>query len=293
MLVLITVAVLIELNTHFAERLTGYYLNWRNIDREAWGTYWEKETLTREVTKRVEEETAEARKLRRQADLVKDFPELIALLSQGTGVSITPEKFVQLFRTIPAPLRPLLISPRDLVELYWSDTWVRTSIWVKEGGCVAYLIDGHNRMIRDISITRSILKAASDYGRTRPGTVSAIMDFSGNVFSGSKFLRIFTRMPQSERYGLFTDPDILLAIPKPLIQVGLSPSKDRNGIGSIGFESRNDEGEFVLIFPASDLGINRLLWLLAWEESETLFAPGSLSNTHSPHSPSRTGGNIH
>ncbi len=214
--------------------------------------------------------------------MVSDFPELIALLSQGTGVSITPEKFVQLFRTIPAPLRPLLISPRDLVELYWSDTWLRTSIWVKDGGCVAYLIDSRNRMIRDIRITRSVLDAAASYGKSTTGKISSISDFSGSIFPGSKFLKIFTNMPQSERYGLFSDPDILLAIPKPLIRVGLSPSMDEGEIGFIGFESKNDDGEFVIVFPATNTGINRLRWLLAWEESNTLFAPGSMNDSRSP-----------
>jgi len=264
-----------EEKTYFIERLAGRYLNWRNSNRVAWGTYWEREARNRELTRRVEAETAETRRLHRAAQMVHTFPELIKIIPEGVGVSITPDKFVELYRTIPAPLRPAVIPPKELVRIYWSDEWRRTSIWVKGGGCTAFLVDDRNRMIRDIKIKRSLFEAAENYGKRISGQITSITEFTGSVFPGDKFLKLMVDMSDANRYALFTDPEILLVIPKPLTRVGLAATDEPGGIGSVGFESSDADGPFVLIYPALNAGINRLLWELTWTESETLFTPAN------------------
>ena len=156
----------------------------------------------------------------------------------------------------------MLIPPEELAGLYWSEQWLRTSVWHKDKGCLAYLIDTRSRMIVDINIEKSLLEAADNYGKSTPGQLNDNPAFSGNIFPGALFLNRLQSMSSLQRQSLFLDPDILLTIPKPLSRIGLSPPPGQNDLGLIGFEFLGDDGYFTTVYPLSLSAFDQLSILL-------------------------------
>lgn len=237
-----------EYATHFAEKSAGAYLNWRNADREAWGTLWIKEASKRDAARQLDAETAEATRLRRNAELVNSFAELVPVMPSGVGVPITPAKFVELYRKIPAALQNNLLPPEELAKMYWSNRIRRASAWVDSGSLVIYLIDDRNRVIRDVAIDESTLKAVDIYGKTAIGRIDNMSMFSGYSMTAEFFFQRFYSLNPVEQALLFKDADALLAIAKPITKVGIGTNDDER-FGVLGFESIGADGYYVITFP--------------------------------------------
>ena len=86
MIALFAVVGVVEITSGFVEKTAGAYLNWRNADRDAWGTLWVKEASKRDAARQLDAETAETTRLRRKAALVNSFAELIPVMPEGVGV---------------------------------------------------------------------------------------------------------------------------------------------------------------------------------------------------------------
>ncbi len=277
---------LTEAGTHFIETAAGAYLNWRNADREAWGTLWEKDTQTREATRQLEEETTEAARLRHEAEAVGSFADLAALIPENSGVPLSPEKTVQLFRDMPASLQPYLIDPSRLTELFWSGEWKRSAAWRRGEGSVIYLIDDRNRIITEIPLTVDILNAAAECGRIQAGGLNTLSRFAGRLFPAERFLNEFYKAPEDLRHKLVNPPELLLSLAKPLTQVGLSPADSTSGIGRVGFESETDSGAVTVVYPADSAAVKEFLRKLTKTELDTLTKKPAIG------SPERRGGSL-
>ena len=237
-----------EYTSHFAEKSAGAYLNWRNADRDAWGTLWVKEASKRNAARQLDAETAEATRLRRKAELVNSFAELVPIMPSGVGVPITPAKFIELYRNIPTALQNNLLPPDELAKMYWSNKIRRASAWVDNGNLVIYLIDDRNRVIRDVAIDESTLKAVENYGRIASGRIENMSIFTEFSMSAETFFQRYYALNTSEQELLFDDANALLAIAKPVTKVGMGLNEnDRFGV--LGFESIGADGYYVITFP--------------------------------------------
>lgn len=259
----------VEIFAHYLEYAAGAWLNWRNYDREAWGTLWEKDSTAREAGRQLEEETAEAIRLKREAESIQTFADLAPLIPETGGVPLTPEKTVQLFRAMPLALQPGLIDPDRLTELFFSGQWKRSAAWRRELASVIYLIDDQNRIITEITLTDEYLRAASECGRNLPGRLSDQPRFAGRIFPGERFLDLFYKTPDDQRRRLLNPPDLLLSLTKPLTAVGLSPADSSGRFGRVGFESLSDSGAVTILFPADDEIVKDFLSKLGWVELDT------------------------
>ncbi len=258
-----------EFSTHFIENFVGSYLNWKNANREAYGTYWERESLTREAVRQADENSAVSTRLRRQVELVNSWTELLAIVPERVGVPITPAKFVELYRTIPQAFRYLLMPSSELVNLHWNSGWRRCTIWQKGQSAVVYLIDERNRIIRDVSINRALISAVSKYGRKVPGRLEDNPEFAGvEFYSGEEFLKAFFELLPSERFDLLLDSDILLSIVKPFTRVGLKQTEEVDGYGIVGFEFIGNDGYFVSQYPVPAEPLSLILLKMTWQSPE-------------------------
>lgn len=263
-LALIFLAAVVEIPTHFVERLAGSYLNWRNADREAWGTMWEQESVSREATRQLEEESADAARLKRQAELVENLADLVALIPDGGGIPLTPAKLVELYRKIPEPMQNWLFPPAEMTQYYLNSRWTRSAVWRKNGVGTVYLIDDRNRIIADFLIENEFLAAVDDYGKRMPEGLSSLPRFSGRVYPVEKFYSQYFKLSQPEQMELIGSEGLLVSLPPDLKQVGFAPARQADGYGRIGFESQTREGTVVTIFPAPGAAIDKFLWQMAW-----------------------------
>lgn len=263
---------MVEERSFFVEKTAGRYLNRRNATREPWGRSWERQRRSHAAVKQMDEEATRSSRMRRQAELVGSFAELLSLIPDDEGVQISPDKFIDLYQALPAALRRRLIHQGELVDLYWTGDWQRTSVWRKDGGGLAYLVDARNRVMRHLNISRALLDAAEIYGKVTPGRLTDIPAFAGRIYPSDRFFAIVFRLSEEERTALFMDPDILLQLPRPVMQVGVASAEDPDGYATVGFESAAEGGFIVTTYPALPAPLNRVTWMLAWEDADTIFA---------------------
>ena len=259
------ILLLIEFKTHFVESFAGSYLNWKNTNREAYGTYWERESLTREAVRQVDENTAVSNRLRRQVELVNSWTELLSIVPEGVGVPITPAKFVELYRTIPQAFRSHLMQQHELVDLHWNSGWRRCTIWQKGQSATVYLIDERNRIIRDVSINRAFISAITKYGLKTQGRLEGNPLFSESIYPAEKFFNSFFDLLPEERFDFLPDSDILLSLVKPLTRVGLRQTEEIDGYGLVGFESIGNDGYFVSQYPVPAGPLGLVLAKMTWQ----------------------------
>ena len=267
------------MSSNFVENVLGSYLNRRNRGREAWGRSWEEQRRTHEATKKLDEEVIEAGKLRERAELVTSFGELLSVIPENQGIPITPAKFVELYLTLPVTIRKALIESSQLVDLYWGYKWVRTSVWRKADRATLYLVDDRNQVIMSISVSGALTEAAVIHGQTSSGSLSDDPSFKGKIYSAQTFFSSFQRLLPSEREEIISDPDILLELPRPIIRVGLGSFAGSTEYSIIGFESRDNSGSSVTIYPVLTTSLSRLKWMLVWEDSDTLFTSDEAADT--------------
>jgi len=266
----IAILLLIEFKTHFVEQTAGSYLNWRNTNREAYGTSWERESLSREAVRQVDENTAVSNRLRRQVELVNSWTELLSIVPEGVGVPITPAKFVELYRTIPQAFRSHLMPSHELVDLHWNSGWRRCTIWQKGQLATVYLIDERNRIIRDISINRALISAVTKYGLKSPGRLEDNPEFSESIYPVEKFFKAFFELLPEERVDFLPDSDILLSVVKPVTRVGLKQTEEIDGYGLVGFESIGNDGYFVSQYPVPAGPLGMVLAKMTWQSPVTI-----------------------
>lgn len=196
------------------------------------------------------------------------FDELLTILPEGEGVPVSPAKFLELYLTLPSGLRISLIDPVDLNSLYWSGDWMRTSVWRKEETMSAYLVDVHNRVMRSVTISGALLRAASVYGKTSTGALSDNLPFGGKIYSAERFFNGFRSLSNEEKSAIFGDPEMLLQLPKPVIRVGLCPLASAPGYSVIGFESSDYDGNVITSYPVPTSAVEKLIKMLTTRDSE-------------------------
>lgn len=190
-------------------------------------------------------------------------------MPEGVGVPISPEKFIELYRTIPQTFRDQLIPSHDLVNLNWNSGWRRCTVWQKGSSAVVYLIDERNRIMQDVTINIAFVSAVSNYGQQTPGRLDDNPEFSGSIYSSESFFKAFFELLQEERVNFLPDSDILLSVVKPVTQVGLKQTEDIDGYGMVGFESIGKNGYFVTQYPVPAGPMSTILVKMIWQSPES------------------------
>jgi hypothetical protein len=251
------------------ERAAGRYLNRLNENREPWGTSWERQKRTQQAVRKIDEEAAASSRLQSDAAAATGFADLFKLLPDQGGVSVSPPKFVQLYKSLPEPLRERVISSGELSELYLSGNWQRTSVWRRDDGMTAYLIDVQNRVITDVALNRELVDAAAAFGRRTSGKLDTDPRFAGRIYPADGFFAALGQLPETDRARLFLSPSVLLELPANATRVGIALSGGLEFV-VLGFEVGEERGAMVVTYPA-DAGLaESLVWSLNGEEPDTL-----------------------
>lgn len=251
------------------ERAAGRYLNRLNENREPWGTSWERQQKTQKATRKIEEEAAASSRLQSDAAAAAGFADLLALLPDQGGVPVSPPKFVQLYKSLPEPLRERVISSGELSELYLSGSWQRTSVWRRDEGMAAYLIDAQNKVLTDVALSRELVDAAAAFGRRTTGRLDNDPRFAGRIHPADRFFAALGQLPETDRARLFLSPGALLELPANATRVGIAVSGGSEFV-VVGFEVTGEGGVAIITYPA-DAGLaESLVWSLAGEEPDTL-----------------------
>ena len=268
-LALLVLLALLEAKSYVLERAAGRYLNRLNEHREPWGTSWERQRKTQQAVRKIEEETAASSRLQSEAAAAAGFADLLVLLPDQGGVPLSPQKFVLLYKSLPEPLRETLITTDELSQLYLSGNWQRTSVWRRDDGMIAYLIDAQNKVVADVNLSRGLLDAAAAFGRRTPGKLAENPGFVGHIYPASRFFSALGRMPDSDRSRLFLSASVLLELPNNASLVGIAAAGGQE-FAMVGFEMDGDGGAAVIAYPAEAGLVENLVWTLSNEAPDSL-----------------------
>jgi len=242
-------AIISELLFHWVERTAGQYLNRANNSRPAWGTQWDQAGQAQKASAKLGSDASAKAKLRAQVDSVSTFAELLQPLEQGDGVQLTPARFIELYRGMPPFLRSRIIDPSDLADLTRNDDWVRTHIQRRGSDGYCLFLDPNDTVLRQIVMNGNVLEASANYAVTSNGTLADNPKFSGKIFTANRFFNLYDQLPDSSRQKVFNDENIILALPKPVVAVGLYTMFQENDYGLIGFGSNPPSGPVVTTYP--------------------------------------------
>ena len=256
--------------THFVEISAGRYLSAHNSEREAYGITWEKERMARIAAQKLAEGLAAGSKRRDAADRAATMADLVDILPNNGSAQTSPSKFVSLYMALPKSSRDKLIPAEQLLDLYYNSQWMRTSVSLDNDMATAHFVDGNNQILRSITLPDEIIRVESAGGRRVIGDLDDDPRFIGRLHPAERFFAILFQLSEQERTAIFPDPEMLLGLPKPVVWVGLGLG-DSDPFAQVGFESTSPEGPIVTIYPISNRAYQRLSFLLAWADSDTLF----------------------
>ncbi|MCF7810556.1 hypothetical protein K9N50_06175 [bacterium] len=262
---IVIILAIIEYKVNFVEKTVGHYLNDRNKNREAWGRSWDMQRSAQEAAKILDEKATSSSKLRSQAELVSNFSELFNVIPDGEGVPISPDKFVNLFLTLPVGLRNSVIETSSLVNLFNEGKWVRTSVWRRRGNITAFLVDARNRVLENISVSSALRKAAAMYGQKSDGRLSDFPLFNEKIIPAPEFFEALSNLLESDRKRIVSDQEFMLRLPRPIINTAIAEMQDTDGFSLIAFESRIGNSPVVTILPVPSNYLLPLTQLLTKE----------------------------
>ncbi len=256
--------------THLGEIYAGRYLSNHNSEREPYGITWEKERKARLAARQLAEGLAAGSKLKDNTDRVGTFIELVNILPNNGSAQISPSKFVSLYMALPKSSRDGLISSTELLDYYYNSEWTRTSVSLENDVASAHFVDGKNQILRSVPLVDELIRVVGTGGRRVIGGLSDDSRFIGRLHPAERFFAILFQLPDIDRNAIFPDPEMLLGLPKPLTWVGLAPAGGEP-FAQVGFESNSPDGPSITIYPVSIAAFDRLSFLLAWADSDTLF----------------------
>ena len=269
-LLLLTVLFISEELTHFVEITAGRYLAAHNSEREPYGTTWEKERKARIAARMLSEGLAAGSKLRDATDRAETLADLVDVLPNDGSVQVSPSKFVSLYMSLPKSSRDRLIPSIDLLDFYYNSEWIRTSVSLENDAAIAHFVDGQNHVFHSVPLPDDLIRVASTGGRRIVGGLDDDPRFIGRLHTSERFFAILFQLSEQERTAIFPDPEMLLGLPKPVNWVGLAPAGGEP-FAQAGFESVSPDGPVINIYPISVAAFDRLSFLLAWADSDTLF----------------------
>ncbi len=226
--------------------------------------------MARLAARKLADGLAAGSKRRDAVDKANTMAELVDILPDIGSTQTSPSKFVSLYMALPKSSRDGLMSSQELLDLYYNSQWIRTSVSLEGEVATAHFVDGNNQILRSVPLPEALIRAESPGGQRVIGDLSSDPRFIGRLHTAERFFAILFQLPEQERIAIFPDPEMLLGLPKPVTWVGLGLT-DNDPIAQVGFESSSSDGPVVTIYPISTKAFQRLSFLLAWADSDTLF----------------------
>jgi hypothetical protein len=257
--ILVVILLLLELGGDVFERMAGNYLRWSNESRPKAGRAWEYQSLAHSTLKQLDSLVTEQEEIRRELQNPSDFAILPDLLSGGKSLTLSREKFVELYDKLPDLYSFKLGSPIKLMELTTSTGWNRVVfVGAITGVDLCYLNDD-NYVLERVTLNPDYFQDLSRWGADMRGNLVSNPDFSGRIFSVGEFFRALNSMKNVEReLGFFQE---LLNYNSALLKVGIS-RQIRDGLVEMGFQFADG---VTILYPVEEDFAQKLLDFLPEE----------------------------
>ena len=220
LVILLAAIIALEFGTDLFERMGGNLMKWTNANRQRLGRAWEDQSVSMSAMQEMEEIIARQEETRRELHTLSDFTKLPQQLAEGKLLTISRERFVELYERIPYIFSAKLGSPLDLMELKIVSSWNRTAFIGRNNGLDIYFINNENYVLQKLVIDEEFFKWMERWGVELPGNLELNPDYQDRIFTAAEFVRALSQMEDADKY--FTLGKELLNNRGSLIKVGIS-----------------------------------------------------------------------
>jgi hypothetical protein len=253
-----------EFRFDWIETALGSYLSTTNRQRPETGDIWETAHDTQQARNSLDEITVDRETLQRNARGAVDLADIISFIADNQSVMISPEHFRSLYMKLPRSIASKIIAPKELLQLLGEGEWERTYFRKFGNQLTIYLIDGSNRVLREIAVPDSTLVQIERREIVFNGSLEEWGIAHERIYPAERFFSALSSLPDDVQAEILAQPEEILNAGGRLVRVGF-PSQLQAEWVDIGFELDDGSQRQVVILPAREWTLRRLQ--LAMEDS--------------------------
>ncbi len=259
MALLVAALILLEFGTDFLERMGGRMMRWNNHRRPQAGRTWEFQAASAAAMQKLEQLVADREEIRRELRTREDLVRLREQLAGGKILTLSREKFLDLYQNLPPIYARIFGSPAKLVEYTVMRGWNRVAMGGVEDYVDVYYVNSDNLTLARVRLDREFFAGLERWGSEIQGPLDLHPDFDGRTFEAWRFAAALAALESG--WESLPGGGELLKNADALVRVGVSQRwSDR--MVDMGFQFT---GGRTLIYPVEDTFAMEILNEL-WEQ---------------------------
>lgn len=257
-----------ELRFDWFEQIVGSYLVTTNLKRPKSGAIWEigHQTITARQT--LDQIVTDRQFLQREAFGATTFTQMALNISPNKGIMLSSEHFKKMYLTLPQTIAQKIASPFEILRLFSDGSWVRTYLEKTGNTLKIYLLNAHNRVLRELEIQSHLIQYIKRVEMALTGTLEDLPSFENRIYSADKFFRALGSLPQEDLKSVISQPELLLSMPGHIVRVGIS-DEAVSGFIELGFEIEDGTGRKVMLLQGREWAVWALRSYLEEKELES------------------------
>lgn len=271
-LLAILLLVLLEFRFDWMEKALGSYLSTTNRKRPETGLIWETAHNTQKARDSLDRITVDRQTVQRNTRGAEDLSDIVSSLADGQSVMISADHFRSLYMKLAHGIASQILSPAELLQLLGENRWDRT--YFRKSGTLLtiYLIDGDNRVLREIALSENALVQIERRRAVFEGSLEGWGAKPEEIYPADRFFSALNSLPKDVQTEILAQPERLIEESGRPIRVGfLSPSQTT--WMDVGYELSDGSQCRVFILPAHE-------W--AWRQLRTLLEQAPAESTPEP-----------
>jgi len=246
LVILILAAAALEYKLDILERMGGSLMRWYNASRPREGRAWEVQTASASAVQDLGKLAAQQYELRQELQSRADFIRLPKMLDGGQILTLSREKFLDLYEQIPPVFARRFGSQDKFMDLSLASGWKRAAFIGRDKGLEVYYLDEENLVLARFYLEEDYFTGLQRWGMELQGQLEASADFSGRIYSAADFAAALNLAVQTGEEFL---PAVeLLKRSAPLNQVGIS-RRWQSGTVEMAFQFSDGK---TFLYPVSD-----------------------------------------
>ncbi len=225
--------VLVEFIWSPLEITLGEYMSWTNAVRPAVGTGWELDQEQTEADRELGRLVEEIDQRQAASATFTDWEKLPALIEGHNALSISPDRFLDLYRALPSFMQDELIAPMELLRIRSEGRWQRVIFRPWQEGVKLYLVNQQNFVLASAQIGDLFFRQLRALQSPIPTSLDDREEFMGRAFPAQVFFRANRSLKARE--ALAVSGDWAAGLEGNLVRVGVA-KEEEHGKRALGFE---------------------------------------------------------
>jgi len=256
-----------ELRFDWFEQTVGSYLVTTNSQRPESGAIWEIGHRTITARQTLDQIVTDRQFFQREARGATTFTQMALNILPDKGIMLSSEHFRKIYLTLPQTIAQKIASPFEILRLFSDGSWVRTYLEKTGVNLKIYLLNAHNRVLRELEIKSNLIQYIKRVEMALTGGLEDLPSFENRIYSADRFFAALRSLPQEDLRSVVSQPEMLLSMPGHIVRVGIS-DEAVSGFIELGFEIEDGTGRKVILLQGREWAVWALRSYLKEKELE-------------------------